>query len=363
MKIKIFSFLANHTKICTNENFSLYGMTIIILFKRVNIMLSLMECSIQSSPGLSPHTRLQWRRGADAPEGFSGAQTVVAGEIVYVGGGSAVGSKIFQYNWRSRAWNTLPECPVMWFGLAQIVGKLTTVGGKQEDHETGRVYQFLPDIQRWQESLPPMPTARSSATVVAHPSSSSKPPAIAVCGGLCDGGVVCNTVEVFRHSSSQWYTAEPLPSPMCGLTSTIVGDSAYLLGGVDVNFSNSKCCFSVSLDTLINKATSHEASQSHHGLLWTNVSDTLLTLSCAASLGSSLVAVGGWDSSTCFSATIHVLTGHGSWERVGGGDLPEPRCQTTAVFLPLGELMVVGGYQYVSGPLYRCTVFFADITE
>ena len=37
--------------------------------------------------GLSPHTRLQWRRGADAPEVFYGASAVVMGESVYVGGG------------------------------------------------------------------------------------------------------------------------------------------------------------------------------------------------------------------------------------------------------------------------------------
>ena len=57
-----------------------------------------------------------------------------------------------------------------------------------------------------------MPTARFSATVVSHPSSSPKTRAIAVCGGRGDGGVILNTVEVFCHSTSQWHTAEPLPA-------------------------------------------------------------------------------------------------------------------------------------------------------
>ena len=113
----------------------------------------------QSPPGLSPHTRLQWRWGADAPEGFDGAQAVVMEESVYVGGRGA-GYKIFQYSWRKGVWSTLPECPVKGFGLTQFMGRLTTVGGQdQAGSRTARVYEFARESQRWQESLPPMPTA------------------------------------------------------------------------------------------------------------------------------------------------------------------------------------------------------------
>ena len=76
------------------------------------------ECSIQSPPGLSPHTRLQWRRGVDAPEGFRQAKAVVmaGGECVCGRKGDRV-YMIFQYSWRRGAWSTLPKCPVRWFGL------------------------------------------------------------------------------------------------------------------------------------------------------------------------------------------------------------------------------------------------------
>ena len=292
---------------------------------------------------------------------FYSAQAVVMGGSVYVGGGTTE-HKVLQYSRRRGAWSTLPECPVTWFGLTQFTGRLTTVGGRDRTHSvTGRVYQFVSESQRWQESLPPMPTTRSSVTVVSHPSSSLKTPAIAVCGGLTDVAEV-NTVEVYSHSTSQWHTVEPLPTPLCRLTSATVGDIAYLLGGNGAGRSISKCCYSVSLDSLFNTATSLGASQSQHGSLWTAVSDTPLVDSSAVNFGGSLVAIGGQDSSTLStSADVHLLASSGSWERVRGGNLPEPRFWSTAVCLPSGELMVVGGRKGLFEA--ACTLFVASITN
>ena len=268
---------------------------------------------------------------------------------------------VLQYSWRRGAWSTLPECPVRWFGLTQFMGRLTTVGGSDKTwSKTGRVYQFASESQRWQESLPPMPTARSQVTVVSHPSSSLKTPAIAVCGGFTNI-VVLNTVEVYSHSTSQWHTAEPLPTPLSHLTSATVGDIAYLLGELSTDRLGSKCCNSVSLDSLFNTATSPGASQSQHGSLWTAVSDTPLTYSSASSFGGSLVAIGGLDSGASTSADVHLLASSGSWERVRGGDLPEPRYFSTAVCLPSGELMVVGGDKGLLEA--TCTLFVASITN
>ena len=287
------------------------------------------------------------------------------GESVYVGG-AGTGYKIFQYSWRRGVWSTLPECPVRYFGLIQFMGRLTTVGGRhQAESKTGHVYEFVSESQRWQESLPPMPTARSNVVVIARPSSSPKPPAIAVCGGLGDGdGVVLNIVEVFCQSTSQWHTAETLPTPLWGLTSATVGDIAYLLGGLDRDYCHTKNCFSVSLDSLFDTATPSGALHSQHGSLWMAVSDIPLVASSPASLGGSMVTIGGRKSSTdSSSAATHLLTSSGSWERVRGGDLPEPRSRSAAVFLPSGELMVVGGNN--KGLLFNpsCTLFEASIAN
>ena len=281
------------------------------------------------------------------------------GESVYVGGGGA-GYKIFQYSWSRGAWSTLPECLLRLFGLTQFMGRLTTVGGRnQAGSITALVYEFVDESQRWQESLPPMPTARSGVTVVIQPSSSPKPPAIAVCGGWGDG-MVLNTVEVFCHSTYQWYAAEPLPTPLYWLRSATVDDVTYLLGGED-GIHSTKHCFQVPLDSLIDKAASPATSPSQHGSLWTTVWDTPLTGSCAANMLSSMVAIGGRDSSTRSpSAVIHLLTSSGSWERMRGGDLPEPRYWSTAVCLPSGELMVVGGRDV---QIRTRTLFIATIAD
>ena len=89
--------------------------------------------------------------------------------------------------------------------------------------------------------------------------------------------------------------------------------------------------------------------------------DTPLTGSCAGRLLGSLVAIGGWDTSTFSPSTaVHLLTSSGSWERVRGGGLPEPRRWSTAVCLPSGELMVVGGDD---GPTWTRTLYIASIAD
>ena len=328
---------------------------------------------IQTPTGLNPRTRLQWRRGADAPEEISGAQAVVMGERMYAVHNN---EKVCQYNWRRDTWRTLPDCPVKWFCMAQFLGKLITVGGKdRHDSVTGKVYQFI--AERWDELLPPMPTARSQLTVVTRTSCSSKPPAIAACGGCKAHCQLVDTVEVYSQASSQWHTAKPLPIPCCGMTSVTIDNISYILGGWDSTHSGTKCCFSVSFDSLIDNATS-----GHSQSIWKSVSDARLIWSTAASLRGSLLAIGGMDTTTettssawssvkrairgrgdSTSSTICVLTNDGSWKRVRGGNLPEPRHGSAAVCLPSGELLVAGGYAGIFDFKVKRTVLIASIVD
>ena len=74
------------------------------------------------------------------------------------------------------------------------------------------------------------------------------------------------------------------------------------------------------------------------------------------------MAISGQDSSTRpASAHVHLFASSGSWERVRGGDLPEPRVRSTAVCLPSGELMVVSGNKALLEA--TCTLFVASITN
>ena len=286
---------------------------------------------------------------------------MVVGERVYVGGGGQSGHKVFWYDWRRDTWSTLLYCPVHRFGMAQFLGKLITVGGENRRSTTGKVYQFNEYGQQWEEFLPPMTTARWGLTVATRTSSSPKPPALAACGGWDAHHQIIDTVEVYSHVSSQWHTAKPLPIPCYVMTSVIINDTCYLLGGNDSTLPINKHCFSVFLSSLIDNATSPHSQLDDP--IWIPVSDTALTWSAAASLRGSLIAIGGWDTTThATSSAVHVLTSDGSWERVRGGDLPEPCHHSATVCLPSGELLVVGGYaSHVVGE--KRTVFIASLVD
>ena len=277
---------------------------------------------------------------------------MVMGERVFMKGQNY---EVHQYDWRRDTWSTLPDCPVMHFGMTQFLGKLITIGGRDRQGSfTGKVYQF--STQQWEEFLPPMPTVRSSPTIVTRTSSSSKPPAIAACGGLDAHWQPISTVEVYSHASSQWHTAKPLPIPCYRMTSAIIEDTCYFLGGRDNTASATKCCFSISL----NRGATSFRSQLDDPICM-SVSDTPLTWSTAACLRGSLIAIGGegtWTRVT--SSAIHVFTSDRSWERMRG-DLPEPRCGTVAVCLPSGELLVAGGF--CGSENSKKTVFVASIVD
>ena len=256
----------------------------------------------------------------------------------------------------------MPECPVNLFGLSQLMGKLTTVGGMdREGSITGNIYQFDGQSQQWKNSLSPMPTPRYGVTVLTHPKSSKEITAIAVCGGLGDDRRVFNVVEVFSYPASQWYVAEPLPTPLWGITSTTVGTTTYLVGGVDSIIYGTSHCFSVSVDSIIKQATTSKVSQFQHGSEWTPITNPPLISSCAASMDNIVMAIGGWDSSTRSSTAIYFLNERGSWERIWGGGLPRPLGKSTAVCLPSGELMIVGGIG--SNGLSSCPLFFGSIDD
>jgi len=94
------------------------------------------------------------------------AQAVVMGEKVYVGGGLTEENEnvfhVFQYITTKNEWSRLPPHHVCLFAMAQLTGKLITVGGGTPDgHTTGKVYRFKEESQEWKEFLKPMPTART----------------------------------------------------------------------------------------------------------------------------------------------------------------------------------------------------------
>ena len=305
--------------------------------------------------------RLQWKACADAPVKMHSAQAVVIGEKVYVGGGfTEKPDDKFQYNTSTNEWSRLPPHAVCYFAMAQFTGELITVGGQEQDSgPTGKVYRFKEESQEWEEFLQPMPTARIYLTVATTQS------AIIASGGVTgfrdnNMPVLCATVEVYSTETSQWYTADPLPAPYYGMSSVTIAGTCYLLGGGDADIKNVTTVLYASLTSLVQKATSPTQQSSSHTSVWKTLPDTPLMVSAAASLSGNLLAVGGCDTKTTFSAINIFFPLTNSWVRIKTGGLPQPRRCCTAIQLSSNTMIVIGGQDNQNKPTK--TVFIGTVT-
>ena len=295
-------------------------------------------------------------------------QVVVMGGKVYVGGGITEDkffvNALFQYDPSRDEWSCLPPHHVEVFAMAQFKGNLITVGGilpysgglmpYSNSTVTGKVYHFIEQSQRWEEFLKPMPTGRYHASVATTQST------IVASGGatgIREGKAVpCATVEVYSSETSQWHAADPLPVP-CGLmTSVTITGTWYQLGGGGTDGKGITTVLYAPLTALIQKATSPTHHSASPKTVWKTLPDTPLKWSAAASLSGSLLAMGGLTSQAV--GIFFPLTS--SWVRVNNGDLPEPRCNCTAVQLSSDQVLVVGGRD--NQHKITKTVFLGSIT-
>jgi len=331
-----------------------------------------------------PQARLQWKRCSEIPVGMDSAKAVVMGKKVYVGGGDTdrdhVRHHVFQYNTSTDEWSCLPPHPEIVFAMAQFQRNLITVGGQGAVGGvdiTGKVYRFKEEFQEWEEFLKPMPTARYGLSVATTQS------AIIASGGSTgvrdDNPVVCATVEVYSNETSQWYTADPLPAPYYAITSIIIADTCYLLGGNDAGNTPVSAVLYASLTSLLQKATSPTLQSASHTSVWKSLPDTPLKMPAAASLSGHLITMGGWKGkissavivARVLAAKIGVtlpifptlytfLPFNNSWVKITNGALPQPRIGCTAVQLSSNTMIVIGGRDRQTN-LTR-TVFKATVT-
>ena len=301
-----------------------------------------------TAPSLFLHcqVKLQWKKCADMPVERTWAQAVVMREKVYVGGGVAVHEEnllqVFQYDPSQDKWSRLPLCQISCFALAQFKGNLITVGGliPYGGGNTGKVYRFIEESQKWEEFLKSMPTARYYLSVATTQS------AIVASGGNTADYMYCSTVEVYSSETSQWHTADPLPVPCGTMTSVTIADTWYQLGGSggDHEGKSLATVFCAPLTALIQKATSPTDQSAGPTSVWKTLPDTPFTLSAAASLSGNLLSVGGSYGLDSISPAVYVfLPDTNSWVRVTNGDLPEPHYACAAVQLSSSRVLVVGG--------------------
>ena len=229
-----------------------------------------------------------------------------------------------------------------------------------------KVYRFIEESQKWEEFLKPMPTARI------WPSVATTQSAIVASGGATGirddkvycapvvSGLYCATVEVYTSETSQWHTADPLPVPCFNISSVVIADTWYQLGGIASDGKAIPTFLCAPLTTLVQKATSPAHQSGSDTSVWKTLPSTPLVGSAAASISGSLLALGGHDENSVSQAVYVFLPLTNSWVRATTGDLPEPRYGCAAAQVSSNQLLVVGGWDGQN--TFTKTAFLGSIT-
>ena len=218
--------------------------------------------------------------------------------------------------------------------MAAVKRRLTLVGGCTS------TWQVTSDIAGWDREgtshtwthpYPPMPTPRYSPAVATYNQW------LVVAGGANRDGYLINdlaAVEVLDTDNHQWLSASSLPVKCSHVTTAILQDELYLVGG-----ALNKTLFA-NLPDIIHSSTSATTKP------WRTLPAPPLERSAAITVHGALLAVGGRHgnnySTASTSTAIHVYQpATTSWSKVG--DLPSPRSSCACTVLHSGELLVAGG--------------------
>ena len=260
-------------------------------------------------------------------------EAILLGERVYIGAGNSRvidNTVVMVYNIPNDEWSSLPEYDSYWFGMTSVNNELTLVGGVMQQGSGDRTNQlgtWNEKLNCWTHALPPMPTARSGPTVDTY-----KNRWIIVAGGY-NAYRSISTVEVLDMLIGHWYRASPLPVRQYKMSSTIIGNMWYLLGGyISIPSSNSLCAC-ICIDDLIYDAVFQTPSPSP----WQSLPNTPASKCTALNLRGSLLAVGGNQCSYIY----HYKPSCNEWVQVG--ELPSRRTACACTILPNGEMFVAGG--------------------
>lgn len=297
---------------------------------------------------------LVWRRGQDMPYemNYHPGAVVLRGKV-YVGGGStdfAKSNTVMVYNTQRDNWGMLLQYSFKWFTMGVVSGQLVLVGGVDPDNRrTNELGVWNERAREWTSPYPPMLTQRNGAAVVAHTSTNGTS-WLVVAGGYseeCTGS--CSKVEILDTSTKQWYSAPHLPIPMCKMSSAIIRNRCYLLGGLD--HLSMTTVLQASLDDLIFQSILQSARGASSGCTngmemsassleespWQILCESPSERCTVVAVKGALVAVGG-------SAIFLYKSSSRSWERVGTTLSDRKEC--ACAVLPSGELFVIGGYTH-----------------
>ena len=264
-------------------------------------------------------------------------QSVLIQEMMHVGGGRASlgnGYIVMTYNIISRKWSQLPEYTARWFAMTVIHDKLTLVGGYDHKYKVTNILGVWDaDRRKWTRPYTPMPTPRCESSSIVYRQW------LIVAGGWSDGNRTI--VEVLDISSNQWYRAPSIPVPWSCMKSADVGDTWYLMGGLN-DGERTDQVYSVSLSVLI----SHINNTSEK--IWKTISSLGLYYCNPVCMGESLLAVGGSESQSyaTVSTVLRFIPDRNEWREVG--QLPSPLYECTCTPIFNTRLFLAGGFGHAN---------------
>lgn len=277
-------------------------------------------------------TELTWTKGHVAPEplGFFYGAAAVDGKTAYF----SRHYNLYSYQLAQNKWSKLKQSQYQSFGLTVVDSQLTTVGGIDREQNrtrsllslTGRSSGGSKKSLSWTEEYPEMLTHRVCPAVLTTATH------VVVAGGRNKTELA--TVEVMSRQSFQWSKAASLPDPIGHPHLTLCDGYLYV--------SEHQSMYSCSIEKFLHTSSSSATTTEQSG--WIKLADAPLYSGFSlVTFRNRVLAVGGQDAKEVTSGAIHSYNAASDeWSAVG--EMPTPRADTLAVFLPVGQLVVVGGW-------------------
>ena len=272
--------------------------------------------------------KLTWRRGTPAPEWMSDA-AVVHGNTAYF----SQYNSVYSYTLSQDKWTQLKQCEYDDFSMAVVNNQLTTIGGDDDDDTATNTLLSLirsSSEMKWEELLPPMPTARIWSAAVTTPTH------LIVAGGETGlGGDALSVVETLDTNTLQWSSVSSSPKALRNPNMTLCNGQLYL--------SEHSKIFSCSVRELLKSRK--PASTNSSVSVWTKLTDIPVPYYASlTTLRGQVLAIGGRDQLLPSQPTgaIHQYNrSTNSWSVIG--EMPTPRACPLVAVLPNYDLIVVGG--------------------
>lgn len=250
---------------------------------------------------------------------------------------------IFKYNICKNTWKALPPCPTYEHGLAALRNELVAIGGKTKHRATNESTNVVYTLKKrtWKKVLPRMSTPRCHLSAV-----SVNYNTIIAAGGVISvntvgKSVLSDSVEVYMHGRAQWYSARNLPFPSSLLSTVLIGNSCYVLGGI----ATPRATFQTSLFSLLENAASADTTTA--ATTWKQLSGNHpLTHSSPVGMDGKIIAMGGSVDANLRRGTRFISSydfAADTWVECKGAQLQVPLYRTGIVKLDDSSVMVVGG--------------------